>query len=149
KEVRAAAVELLACLPESRYAQRMLNRVRPLLSVKGLLRKVLDVSWPQECDQSMMRDGIEARSSVPLTSGDKQLWLFQMLSLVRPQVWEQHLKMNPEQLVSAVDQDEPYATVVLHAWEEAAIRHKDERWAEALVVSNCMQNLKGLVMIMN
>ena len=58
KGVREAAAGLLDGLPHSARAGRMAARLRPLLRVRGLLRKQFEISLPAEPDAVAIRDGI-------------------------------------------------------------------------------------------
>ena len=58
KGVRDAALRLLDALPKSARARRMGARLRPLLRVKGILRKQLEIELPPDPDPAAVRDGI-------------------------------------------------------------------------------------------
>ena len=58
KSVRQEACRLLDRLPGSARAARMADRLRPLLSYSGGLRKRLDVLLPDDPDGSATRDGL-------------------------------------------------------------------------------------------
>jgi hypothetical protein len=58
KSVREVAVDLLDRLPASARAGRMAARLRPLLRIKGLLRKQFEIDVPPEPDAAAVRDGI-------------------------------------------------------------------------------------------
>ena len=67
KTVRDVAAGLLDRLPSSARAGRMAARLRPLVRVKGLLRKQFEVDLPPEPDAAALRDGIppDPRSGEP------------------------------------------------------------------------------------
>lgn len=134
KEVRMWAAKLLAGISESRFLNRMIARVSPLIRLKGLLQKTLDVSFLQECDQAMVRDGIDAKFTIE-GGGEKQSWLYQMISLIPPEIWEKQLQSTPQALLGAIEKGEPYAVAVAQGWKAAAILHKNQSWAEALIAS--------------
>jgi hypothetical protein len=56
--VRDLATQLLDGLPDSRRASRMADRLRPLLSESGLLRRHLEVRLPDDPDVAGVRDGL-------------------------------------------------------------------------------------------
>jgi hypothetical protein len=58
KSVREVAANLLDRLPGSARAGRMAARLRPLLRVKGLLRKQFEIDLPPEPDAAALRDGL-------------------------------------------------------------------------------------------
>jgi hypothetical protein len=67
KSVREAAAGLLDRLPSSARASRMAARLRPLVRVKGILRKQFEIDLPPEPDAAALRDGIppDPRSGEP------------------------------------------------------------------------------------
>lgn len=139
KEVRKQAAELLMRLPQSALVERMWQRVSPLLrmkesagsKLKKLLGKpVLEVTLPQQCDAAMQSDGVDLKP--PQGTGEKAWWLQQMVRAVPPQRWERHLQLTAEQCVAAFNESEFY-TALLPASADAAWRHKDPRWAKAVL----------------
>ncbi|MFK0038281.1 DUF5691 domain-containing protein [Paenarthrobacter sp. NPDC090517] len=60
KSVREVALRLLDQLPRSARAARMAARLLPLLHVKGLLNKRLEIDLPPDPDPEALRDGIPA-----------------------------------------------------------------------------------------
>lgn len=67
KSVREVAANLLDRLPGSARAARMAARLRPLLRIKGVLRKQFEIDMPAEPDAAALRDGIapDPRSGEP------------------------------------------------------------------------------------
>jgi hypothetical protein len=67
KSVRDVAAGLLDRLPSSARAGRMAARLRPLVRVKGVLRKQFEIDLPPEPDAAALRDGIppDPRSGEP------------------------------------------------------------------------------------
>lgn len=67
KSVREVAANLLDRLPASARAARMAARLRPLLRIKGVLRKQFEIDMPAEPDAAALRDGIapDPRSGEP------------------------------------------------------------------------------------
>ena len=64
KSVRDVAADLLGRLPASARANRMASRLKPLLRVKGLLRKQFEIDLPPDPDPAALRDGMR-RPPVP------------------------------------------------------------------------------------
>ncbi|PTT61788.1 DUF5691 domain-containing protein [Arthrobacter sp. HMWF013] len=58
KSVRDVAAGLLDRLPASARSGRMADRLRPLVHLKGVLRKQFEIGLPPEPDAAALRDGI-------------------------------------------------------------------------------------------
>lgn len=134
KEVRIEAAKLLARLPESRYAQRMVARAVPCLKIGGFLKQKLDVSYPPDCDREMVKDGIE-KGPESVGAEARYYWLCQMLSLISPAVWEVHFKMSPPQILDSIEIDARQQNVVVTGWAAATVLHRNAQWAEAFCLS--------------
>jgi hypothetical protein len=141
KEVRNAAVELLARLPESKWVQRMTERVRPLLSYtaakKGLMAKLsksgpkIEVTLPAECDTAMLRDGVGPKPPAGEKIGEKAWWLQQMLASVPPEFWAKTWGATPEEILQASKGE--WFDLLLQGWTTATVRYRDVTWARMLV----------------
>jgi Family of unknown function (DUF5691) len=141
KNVRQAAAYVLMRLAGSRLCLRMIERVVPLLAyaagatgelLGGLSRRAraLEVTLPKACDRSMVRDGIE--TNAPQGWGARVWWLAQMLSAVPPGHWCERWQTPPADLIAAARQSE-WQTGLIDGWANAAIRHADAGWAEAVL----------------
>ncbi len=122
EQVRQLAARLLATLPGSALAQRMLKRAETLLvtETSGLLRKKtrLVCTPPQEIEKSWERDGLGRKA--PANQGKRALWAETILGMTPPGRWSQRFALEPEQLIEAV-RDDTFAEAVLAGWTAAAI----------------------------
>lgn len=131
KEVRAAAVGLLARLPASRMAARMKARLGPVLVFQGG-KKPIEIALPAECDKALIRDGVDPKLSLGGKSGEKAGWVRQMAACVPPSHWSNLWKVEPDKLVRLAAAGD-WAELLHGAWAAAAASFRDEAWAEALL----------------
>jgi hypothetical protein len=133
KEVRAAAQRVLARLPGSRLAQRMLDRLLPLLRLeRPLLRAArIELTLPAAHDAAMRRDGIGASPHHGL--GEKAGWVVDMLAAVDPDVWTRHFDRAPRACLALAEHSE-FATVFVRGWALAVQRHAPDDPSPGLLV---------------
>ncbi|MBX0331090.1 hypothetical protein K2Z83_25905 [Oscillochloris sp. ZM17-4] len=134
ERVRKAAADLLATLPESALAQRMAARVAPLLRWQPgrlLQRASIDVALPEEYDKAMQRDGI-VRKPARSGMGEKAWWLSQMIEQIPPDAWCKLWGASPDEILKAKLPKE-WRDLLLSSLSEAARRHGDQEWLEALI----------------
>jgi hypothetical protein len=123
-QVRARAADLLAALPGSRYAARMVARARAGLAVVG---DRLVVSAPEVCGPDLRRDGIVARP--PTGTGERAWWLRQILACT-----PLHALPEPDPArFLALRVSDGWAEPVRAGVAEAAARQRDHAWAAALL----------------
>jgi hypothetical protein len=142
KEVREAAQELLAGLPQSAFAARMAERARPLLRVSRGLRRRLEVELPGEPDAAARRDGISFRAGAG--AGPRAAALTQILAAAPLDIWRESLGAAPAELAALPVADRLRKEV--HAgWDLAAVRQRDAEWAEALLHHDPAAAVPGLL----
>lgn len=127
KSVRDAAATLLDRLPGSARAQRMAARLAPLLRVKGMLRRQLEIDLPPDPDAPGVRDGI---APPPRTGEPDRLGRLDTIIRGAPlAVWTTVAGRNPAAAVALLDRD---ARVVETLIATASLR-SDAEWARALL----------------
>ncbi|HEU4452749.1 MAG TPA: DUF5691 domain-containing protein [Longimicrobium sp.] len=139
KEVRQMAAGVLRRLPTSRLARRMAERARPLLRISlpsgGFLSKVtgakpeIAVDLPAECTREMIRDGVEPKP--PQGTGERAWWLQQVIAATPPSTWS--ADAPPDAWIAAAARSKEWSTILLSALGDAAERHRDAAWTEALI----------------
>jgi hypothetical protein len=110
KEVRSAAQQLLARLPDSQLMQRCVSRLNTLLSVEhergmasllgalvGRAGSVVHLNLPEQCDSGMKRDGIGIQAHPGL--GEKAGWLADLIGSVSPDHWTEIWQLAPSRIV--------------------------------------------------
>lgn len=130
-EVRAAAADLLARLPDSVFSRLATATARPLLSSGGRFRPSLVVSLPT-WDPAL--DGLVIGRKPPQGVGERAWWLRQILERVDPRLWETWLAVEPDGLIERALRAED-ARPVLEGWVGGALRFGDARWAASLLGS--------------
>jgi hypothetical protein len=140
KEVRRVTVDLLTCLPESRFCQRAIARIQNLIKLQREgNQQYFTVDLPEVHTPEMLRDGIEAKSNDSQNNqiGDRASWLLKMLtstplSFWNQPFWNQPLAMSIEDLVKAANHSQS-DRLILQGWITAAQKTGDLVWLQALV----------------
>lgn len=136
-KVREVAAELLDALPGSARAARHAARLRPLIQVKGLLRKSLEVELPPEPDEAGTRDGLARPKKVGSVRG----WWLQRLAAGSPlEVWTEATGTDPASTWSLVTQRDARVGIV-----EAVLARRDAAWAAAIAVDVWHPELLGML----
>ena len=119
--VRDFAADLLEGLPSSRRAQRMADRLRPLIRETGLLRKAIEVGLPDEPDAAGVRDGL----GKPPPGRSKRGWWLQRIVAGAPfETWGH----DAAHVVVRLDDEDALAGL-----RRAATRRRTPDWARALL----------------
>jgi len=119
--VRELAAQLLDALPGSRRAARMAERLRPLVSEVGRLRRRLEVRLPDDPDAAARRDGL---GKPPAGRSARSWWLERIVAGAPFDVWD-------APAANAVTRIKD--TDVLSGLRTAATMRRDADWARALL----------------
>lgn len=136
--VRTTAAELLARIPTSALAQRMLARADAILTYADGAFKMKE---PKEIDKTWQRDGIPA---APKNSKDKGWYQMQVLSLIPPTHWEERFATTPTTLIEAAKAHKKKNDILL-CWSYATVLHQAKSWALPLWQWLCEHRDRGSV----
>jgi hypothetical protein len=139
KEVRRVTVDLLTCLPESRFCQRAITRIQNLIKLQSEGNQLyFTIDLPEAHTPEMLRDGIEAKSNDNQNNqiGDRASWLLKMLTSTPLSFWNQPFRNQPlamsiEDLVKAANHSQS-DRLILQGWIAAAQKTGDLVWLQAL-----------------
>ncbi|MVN75630.1 hypothetical protein GO988_04755 [Hymenobacter sp. HMF4947] len=142
QEVRRQAAELLVRLPGAALTERLWARAAPLLQAKrgllGLGKASLAVALPPAWDKTWLADGIEEKNSrfayaeLAGGGGPTAARLGNLLALLPPSRWCQHLGLAPAELLAAALATD-WAVPLLPAWAHSTLLHRDADFAAAFV----------------
>lgn len=124
-QVRQAAATLLDSLPGSARAGRMAARLRPLITVRGVINKSLDVRLPDPPDDAAVRDGL---GKPPGRRSERGYWLEQLAAAAPLNVWTDATGKDPDRTLSMITDEDALAGIV-----RAVLARADVTWARALV----------------
>ncbi len=121
KEVRAAAQQLLAALPDSQLAERCKARLLALMTFeRTAIGPALTVKLPQELDKAMKRDGIGGHQ-YHHRMGEKAGWLMDLMRCVPPAFWSAQWSMTPPEVIDMLSRQE-FNTALVTGLTEATAR---------------------------
>jgi hypothetical protein len=138
--VRIEAHELLLRLPSSRLARHVAERVSSHLSYrKPALRKpLIEVNMPDDLDEWGRKNKIRVVTWSAVTDnaalGEKARWLLKVVGWVPPSVWCQLWGKRPGEVLEAALNGE-WGEALVGGFIEAAGRHGDAEWAEAILAN--------------
>lgn len=127
--VRRKAAELLARLPDSRLVGRMTAAAGGFLALE---RGELVPRFPAQISDALVRDGVTRPTGSELSLNERSRLLSQTVGVIPPRFWEQRFNASPDELVGAARAGKWPRTLVA-ALAAAAARHRDRRWAQAIV----------------
>jgi hypothetical protein len=140
KGVRELAAELLDRLPGSARAARMAARLRPLLQVKGTLRRSVEVALPDDPDPAGARDGlVEPGRGV----SRRARWLEQTITGAPLSVWSDLVGGGPDRVVGMLRGEN--AETARAALRAATAARRDRSWARALLATEWDNRLVALL----
>lgn len=127
KSVREVAAGLLDRLPGSARAGRMAARLRPLLNLKGMVRKHLEIDLPPEPDPSAVRDGL---TPAPRNGEPDRLRMLDTIIRGAPlEVWTTATGRDPGGTLALLDGEARIINAIL----ATAVLRADRGWARALL----------------
>ncbi len=132
--VRRTAADLLAKLPTSRLAQRMIQHVAGVLTWTPHKERAITIRLPQTISPTMLRDGIPAFKPEQQTKMQSRL-LTQMIGSVPLTYWCETWQKTPAEIVQAVLHS-GWPRTLTAAFSTAAIRQNEAAWAEALIFAS-------------
>jgi hypothetical protein len=132
-EVRLAAIDLLARLPDSEFAALAAATARPMLALAGRFRPTLEVHPPAAWSDDLARLGVPRKP--PQGTGERAWWLRHLVARVNPASWEAWLEADLKTLIDRGRKSDEAAALIL-GWLEATDRHADARWSAALLGEN-------------
>lgn len=134
RDVRFEAARLLALLPDSAHAQRLIGWIAPLLAPKrGLLSKGWQLEAPETADPAWAAALVEVARPQHEPLGERAWWLYQLVRQVPLAWWIAHTGMSPAELVAWADKTD-WKAALLRGWRERVSRHEVD-WIEALLTA--------------
>lgn len=134
RDVRQVAAQLLARLPESAHAKRVIGWLAPLLAEKrGLLKRSWQLEAPEAADPDWQTAAIETTRPQHDPLGERAWWLYQLTRQVPLSWWTSRTGMNAADLLSWAKKTD-WRDALYRGWRELVTA--DERdWVEALLGS--------------
>ncbi|MEZ0107106.1 hypothetical protein ABH920_001097 [Catenulispora sp. EB89] len=152
RQVRAEAVRLLATLPSSRFAERMVARLHARVTVVTKNAEVLVTlkDKPDEATEDETRDGIgegwvQTEDERRLARMQPSYWLEDLIASTPLSAWEQYCELTPAELMRATAANRWEANACHRGWRSATLRQKDTRWAEAFCAVNASNDMLELL----
>jgi hypothetical protein len=133
--VRHAAVGVLAGLPDSRFRQRMTDRLRAMIIVQGRAKRLIGkaaftLEPPKALDPTWLRDGFDDKAGE--AKGRRATWLQHTVAHAHRSVWLETTGLSASAVVAALAKDD-YAQAALAGLFQSVMALPDPQWAAALV----------------
>jgi hypothetical protein len=120
QEIRELAAACLACLQDTAFRKRALDRLRNRVGIqRRLLKRLITVDPPDAFDPSWAADGIKEKP--PQGTGEKAWWLRQMVSLLPLDEWPALLNCS-EADVFSLPVESDWKDPLLLGWLDSARR---------------------------
>ena len=134
RDVRQTAASLLALLPASAHAQRLVAWLAPLVTVKrGLMSRTWRVDAPAEADPGWAAATIDTARPQHDALGERAWWLYQLVRLVPLSWWVAHTGMSAAELVAWGGKSD-WKGSLHRGWLER-LRDDDVDWIAAMLDS--------------
>lgn len=128
KDVRLAASELLANLPESELSKRCWKHAQAALSMS---EKSIELVLPEKVPKITQGDGIYPTGS-KMPGGLRLNWLLQLLERIPFSRWATHWQKPPLDILQRLAKA-TYGTQLLQALTQSLLRHPDLAGTEAMI----------------
>lgn len=133
-EVRQAAANLLAFLPDAAFNRRMQERFKNIVNIKkGLLLSKIEVNVDFEYNKDMKRDGISQK--VDYVQGEKAGILVQILNYINPEFIIKSSGLAADKLLKIITASE-WKDTLLTGCAQSAIKFKNQEFLLSMLLSD-------------
>lgn len=133
-EVRQAAANLLAHLPDSAFNQRMQERFKNIIIIKkSLLSSKIEVNVNFEYSKDMKRDGISQK--VDYVQGEKAGILVQILNFIDPEFVIKLSGLSAGKLLKTITESE-WKDTLLTGFAQSAIKFQNQEFLLSMLLSD-------------
>ncbi|MFG0249230.1 MAG: DUF5691 domain-containing protein [Phycisphaeraceae bacterium JB051] len=144
KQVKTLTSQMLSTLPDSALSLRMAQRLESYVQfkpAKGLMKRngKLSITLQDEIDQSMSRDGLEAKGSQGM--GAKAALFSRIVALTALRWWEQQEPQISKWLKITLNHE--WALPLFHGFKHAILTQNNLSWASQFVTDICLPKAPG------